>query len=180
MVAEDSPVEVRVPWRTAIVMDTSSLLSWPRSRWLVALAAAAVYAAVAGLATDVIANPIASRVVPPTWWSYPVLALTAVPGGLITASYVRSPAQPAAQGRTAGGGLLSVLAIGCPACNKLVVLALGTSGALNIWAPLQPAIGIASIVLLGWALHVRLAGEASCPLPATPPPGEPQAPAGQA
>ncbi len=167
MRAEDFQAKMRTPRRAAIATDVSMLLSWPARRWVVALVAAAAYAAVAGLATDVIANPVATRMVAPTWWSYPVLALTAALGGLITAGYVRSPARPAGQGRAAGGGVLSVLAIGCPACNKVVVLALGTSGALNIWAPVQPLIGIASIALLAWALHIRLAGEASCPIPVT-------------
>lgn len=164
----DDALGVLTARRAAIITDVRELASWPTRRWLLALAVAVAYAAGAGLATDVIAGPVATRVVPPTWWSYPVLALTAGLGGLIAASYLRSSTQPAAQGRTVGGGLLSVLAIGCPACNKLVILALGTSGALNIWAPLQPLIGIASIVLLGWALHVRLTGEESCPLPAAP------------
>ncbi len=35
----------------------------------------------------------------------------------------------------AGGGLLSALAIGCPVCNKAVVLLLGSAGALTVWAP---------------------------------------------
>jgi hypothetical protein len=100
------------------------------------------------------------------WWSYPTLAATAILGGLVAASYVRSPVERTGSARTAGGGLLSVLAIGCPVCNKLVVLALGTSGALAVWAPLQPLLAIASVALLGWALRTRLAAEGACRLPA--------------
>ena len=102
---------------------------------------------------------------PVQWWSYPVLAATALLGGLVAATYVRSPAQPAGLSRTAGGGLLSALAIGCPVCNKLVVLLLGVSGALTVWAPLQPVLGLASVALLGWALQTRLATERACPIP---------------
>ena len=53
------------------------------------------------------------------------------------------------------GGVLSVLAVGCPTCNKLVVLLLGTTGALTFFAPLQIYIGIASVLLLGWTLLLR-------------------------
>jgi hypothetical protein len=60
---------------------------------------------------------------------------------------------------------LALLAIGCPACNKLVVMLVGTSGALSLWAPLQPALAIGSIALLIWALRARIAAEQSCPLP---------------
>jgi hypothetical protein len=105
-------------------------------------------------------------VVPVTWWSYPTLAVAALLGGLVIASYVRSPAQPVATAKTTGGGLLSALAIGCPVCNKLVVAALGTSGALTLWAPLQPVLAVVSIALLAWALRTRLAAERSCPIPA--------------
>ena len=162
---DDGFRNVRVAPKAALLTDASSLLSWPARRWLVALVAAALYVAAAGLVTDVITNPLAARVVPPTWWSYPVLAVTGALGGLITASYLGSRTHLAVHGRAAGGGVLSMLAIGCPACNKLVVLAVGTSGALNLWAPLQPIVGIGSVVLLAWALHLRLTGEASCPLP---------------
>lgn len=48
----------------------------------------------------------------------------------------------------ASGGLLSYFAIGCPVCNKLVVLALGSSGAISWFAPLQPLLAVASVGLL--------------------------------
>jgi hypothetical protein len=54
------------------------------------------------------------------------------------------------------GGLAAFLAIGCPVCNKIALVALGTSGALTIWAPLQPLIGAASLALLAGALAWRL------------------------
>lgn len=144
----------------------AGLRVWPARRWWVAAAAAAGFAVAAGAPTDVVPNPLFDRVVAVTWWSYPTLAVTAVLGGLVVASYVRSPAQPVATGTTTGGGLLSALATGCPVCNKLVVLALGTSGALSIWAPLQPVLAVASIALLGWAFRTRLAAERSCRIPA--------------
>jgi hypothetical protein len=54
--------------------------------------------------------------------------------------------------------------VGCPACNKIAVLLLGVSGALNLWAPIQPLVGVASVGLLAWALQRRLAGERACPV----------------
>lgn len=36
-----------------------------------------------------------------------------------------------------------MFAVGCPACNKIAVILLGTSGALNLWAPVQPVLGVA-------------------------------------
>jgi hypothetical protein len=43
----------------------------------------------------------------------------------------------------------------CPICNKLVVLALGVSGALSYFAPIQPVLGLASVALLIYALLLR-------------------------
>jgi hypothetical protein len=57
------------------------------------------------------------------------------------------------------------LAIGCPVCNKLALVLLGTSGALSIWAPIQPILGAVSLALLGatviWRLRLRASG-ATC------------------
>ena len=60
------------------------------------------------------------------------------------------------------GGLLSFFAVGCPICNKVVVIALGTSGALTWFAPVQPYLGVFALGLLAWALRVRLRGEVAC------------------
>jgi hypothetical protein len=138
---------------------------WSGRRRLIAVGAAVLFALAAGMPTDVIPNPLAHRDISATWWSYPVLAVTATLGGMLAATYLHSPADRDVTGRSASGGLLSVLAIGCPACNKLVVVLVGTSGALSWWAPLQPILAIASIGLLAWALRARLVAEQSCPLP---------------
>jgi hypothetical protein len=62
------------------------------------------------------------------------------------------------------GGVAAFLAIGCPVCNKVVLVLLGTSGALTIWAPLQPLLALASLgllaVTLAWRLRLRARGNA--------------------
>lgn len=62
------------------------------------------------------------------------------------------------------GGLLGFLAVGCPVCNKLVVVALGTTGALSWFAPIQPVLAVASVVVLAIALRTRLRGQVACPV----------------
>ncbi|HAP75953.1 MAG TPA: hypothetical protein DCR14_07720 [Acidimicrobiaceae bacterium] len=162
----------------------AALQQFSRRRWLMAVAGAIGTALVVGLPTDVIPNPVFGRPVPVTWWSYPVLAITAILGGLLLATYVREPAdmgnpddQPhsldLAEQRDArrGGaaGLLSFFAVGCPVCNKLVVIALGTVGAREWFEPIQPYLAALSIVLMAWALRSRLRYANACPvrLPAT-------------
>ena len=126
-------------------------MQWNRRRMLAALAGALATALFIGLPTDVVPNPVFGRAVPVTWWSYPVLAVVAVLSGLLLATYVRAdgaagPAAPAgtdrAQRRGAVSGLLSLFAVGCPVCNKVVLLALGASGAMTWFAPFQPVLAL--------------------------------------
>jgi hypothetical protein len=147
--------------------------SWPARRWAVAAAAAVATVLVVGVPTVLVPNPWFGRTVPPTWWSLPVLLVTAALSGLVTASYVSTPTTtrtdtPSRSGLL--GGFLTYLAVGCPVCNKVALLALGSAGAVQWFAPVQPALAVAGVVLLGYALRRRLAGERSCPVPAPPPP----------
>lgn len=52
--------------------------------------------------------------------------------------------------------MLSFFSVGCPVCNKVVVLLLGLGGAMTIFNPLRPFLGLASIVLLGITLFLRV------------------------
>jgi hypothetical protein len=87
-------------------------------------------------------------------------------GGLLVATYVQAPAQSdRASSRRGGwlGGLLTYFAVGCPVCNKLVLLALGSAGAITWFEPFQPVLQAMAILILLWALRSRLLGELSCP-----------------
>ncbi|RII12018.1 hypothetical protein DSC45_27375 [Streptomyces sp. YIM 130001] len=148
--------------------------AWPSARWGAALGAALLCALVVGLPTALIPSPVFGRSVPPEWWNLPVLVATSVLAGLLFATYVRTgadrdraPRRERASRLGTAGAVLSFLAVGCPVCNKLVLLALGTSGALTIWAPLQPALAVVSLALLAVAAVRRLAGEVACPAPPT-------------
>lgn len=117
-----------------------------------------------GLSTSVISNPLFGRSIPPTSWAMEVLIITSVLTGLLTATYV-STGSPSSQGldrKGTVGALLSYFAIGCPVCNKLVLIALGSSGAVQLFAPVQPYLAVAGVVILVWALLVRLRGEMTC------------------
>jgi len=142
------------------------LAGWSVRHWAVVVVAALVAALALGLPTDVVPNPLYTRMTPVQWWNYPVLVASSLLIGLTAATYVRSRAVDLRGGRRmTGGGLLSLFAIGCPVCNKLVVLALGMGGALRLFAPIQPLLAVASLGLVAWALWVRLGGAAACPLP---------------
>lgn len=146
--------------------------SWPVRRIAVAVIATAAFALAIGIPTGVIPTPLYTRMTPVLWWNYPVWAVTAILSGLLTATYVRRPQEARARngvGAASGGGLLAAFAVGCPVCNKLVVAAIGVSGAINIWAPLQPILAVASVLLLAWTLQRRLRNAGACPLPSPTP-----------
>ncbi len=149
----------------ALAPALAAVRLWPRRRWLVALAATTATASALGIPTDVVPTSLYTRMTPVVWWDYPIWAATALLLGLVAATYVRvGPAgQPRGQaGRAFGGGVVSLFAVGCPICNKLVVAVLGVSGALSYFGPVQPFLGVASLALLALALAVRLRGELAC------------------
>ena len=142
------------------------LRGWTARQWAAATAAAALAAVVIGIPTGIIVTPLYHRMTPVIWWAYPAWALTAALEGLLLATYVRAgSARRASTGQVTAGGVLSFLAVGCPVCNKLVVLAIGVSGALSYWAPVQPFLAAASVALLVFAVWRRLRGMSSCPVP---------------
>jgi hypothetical protein len=149
-----------------------ALRAWPARRWLLAGVAAPLGAVVLGVPTGVIPTPFYTRMTPVLWWNYPVLAASAVLLGLTAATYLRPLAQQRERSGTVatGGGLLSLFAIGCPVCNKLVVLAIGAGGALRWFAPVQPILAVGSLAMLAVALWTRLGTEVACrTLPSTRP-----------
>ncbi|TFC10459.1 hypothetical protein E3O19_15345 [Cryobacterium algoritolerans] len=152
----------------SLAIAGGSLRRWPARRWWIALATAVGTYLVIAIPTDLIDTPLFARAVAPTNWSWPVLAVSAILSGLVFATYVAYP-EGAAPSRSEGrlglaGWMITFFAVGCPVCNKIVLLALGASGALQLFGPVQPYLAGASIILLGWALHARLSRESSCAL----------------
>jgi hypothetical protein len=129
----------------------TNLFTWPRRRWLVAIGASLATFALIGI--------------PVTDWSLKVLILSSVLSGMLMATYIKtetSVAEDKSLKIGGAGGFLAFFAIGCPVCNKVALLALGYSGALQYFAPIQPYLATASILLLGYALRKRLIGESQC------------------
>ncbi|WP_121257635.1 hypothetical protein [Nocardioides ferulae] len=157
----------------------AALRLWPARRWLTALVSGAAFVLVVAIPTDLIDTPVFGREVPPTWWAWPSLLVSSVLAGLLVGSYVANPVEtPTDRGSRRGGwagSLLTFFAVGCPVCNKLVLIALGSAGAMTWFEPVQPLLQVAAVALLAWALRQRLLGELSCPTtggpaadPATP------------
>ena len=171
-----------------------ALRAWTPRQVLVAAASAIVVGTVLGIATVLIPNDFFARDVPPVWWNYPVWIATSAMTGLLIATYI-SPQRPAGRGpaRTArnatdaptnaarlsvdrkerrtgrsavAGGMLAWFAVGCPVCNKIALLALGYTGALTWFAPLQPILAVGALIFSLAAVVWRLRGQVACPIPA--------------
>jgi uncharacterized integral membrane protein len=153
---------------TAVPQVKRPRITWPARRWVVAAASAVAYALFIAIPTDLVDTPFFGREIPPTWWSWPALVVSAVLAGLLTATYVAVPRSDQLDRSAKGGyvgGFLTFFAVGCPVCNKLVLLALGTSGAMTWFEPVQPILSLAAIGVLAWALRARLRGEVACAAP---------------
>ena len=139
-----------------------------------------------GLVAAIIPNPIFGRQIPPAPFAIAVWLASAPLMGVLGATYSAPAAtSPAAlpmstvldptsgprhrQGTTFGtvAGFGAFLAIGCPVCNKIALVLLGTSGAMTVFAPMQPIIGAASLTLLtgtlAWRFRLRARGNV-CPV----------------
>jgi hypothetical protein len=153
-------------------LQDRSLTVWSAG-WTVAILA--VY----GLISAIIPNPIFGRGLAPEPFAVAVWLVSAPLMGVVMATYfaplpagvpVTLNAPAARDGTTAGtvGGFVAFLAIGCPTCNKIALVLLGTSGATNVFGGVQPILGAVSLALLAgtlvWRLRLRARGGA-CPVP---------------
>ncbi len=131
----------------------TALRLWGRRRWTAALVGALSAVLVLGVPTDLVPNPVFARQIEAPWWAWPAMLVTSVLSGMLFATYVRDSADGASEDplsdsagrRGAVGGLLAYFAVGCPVCNKLALLALGYSGALQYFAPVQPFLGVLAV-----------------------------------
>lgn len=83
---------------------------------------------------------------------------------MLIATYLRHPSEAPTEDEGDHRGL-AWFAVGCPVCNKIALLALGYSGAITWFAPVQPLLAVAAMVLTAVALVWRLRGQVVCPLP---------------
>ena len=156
------------------IESIAEMCYWMPRRWLVAGISAIAFAVVVAIPTDLIDTPFFSREIPPTWWSWPALIISSVLTGLLIATYVagsdanQDESEISDKSRVGGyvGSLLTFFAVGCPVCNKLVLVALGSAGAVTWFEPIQPLLQVVAVGLLVWALLYRFRGEIECPIPA--------------
>ena len=136
-----------------------------RRFWILSLLYMLGAAAVIGVPTVLIPTPFFARMTPTSLRDYviwalsvpllgPLLALTT----LYPVSDVRETLRHIGNGnwRAGVGGTLSLLSVGCPVCNKIVVVVLGVTGAMTLFDPLRPALGVAALGVLAVTLTLRI------------------------
>lgn len=175
------------PQKPGKLINTLAMAGQGLSRWTprqinAAVISSVLLALLIGIATVLIPNPLFARDIPPVWWNYPVWILTAILSGMLFATYVRPYASATAEpqrlkgiaedappgnekrsGRLGmAGTVLAWFAVGCPVCNKIALLALGYTGAITWFTPIQPFLAAAAVIFCGIALVIRLKGQVAC------------------
>lgn len=143
----------------------NTLKEWPLIRWLSAAIVAIFTFFIIGIPTAVVPNSFFGREIEVTSWSIPVLTATSILTGLLFATYINAiPVVDEQKSAKIGGvgAFLSYFAVGCPVCNKLALVALGSSGAIKYFAPVQPYLGAISIGLLFYVFRKRVLSEGKC------------------
>lgn len=149
---------ITTTWRSAVSGSLgelrTTLMMFGLRGWVFALLGAAAAMLAIGTLAAIFDNPYFTRMTPVRTQDYVIWIATGVLIGLVAGTYGVSSAAGSA-GKALAGGFFADLAVGCPICNKAVVLLIGTSGALTYFDPLQLWIGVASVGLLAWTLLLR-------------------------
>lgn len=141
------------------------LRAWSIRRWITVAVSAIITGLVISIPTAVLENSVFGREIAVTSWSVPVIVITSILSGLLFATYVKNDSDNTEDTSLkigTAGAFFSFLAVGCPVCNKIALVALGYSGAMNYFAPVQPFLAFAGVAILAYALIMRLNGEVKC------------------
>lgn len=161
---------------TSNIGEDDGVTRWERPRpnlWITVSAAVLTFLFI-GVPTDIIPNPVFGRQVPVRSWEPFVLLVTSVLTGLwfgLQRSRRTTSDDGSVEGEDSSVPVMSaaglaLFAVACPVCNKIVLIALGTSGALGIWQPLQPWLAAISLTALlgavGYAARRRPCVNGAC------------------
>lgn len=110
-----------------------------------------------GAPTGLIPNPVFARMIPSVPLDYVFLALTSILVGAYAGLYFYGrQATTKSQSVTAYSGVIGgIVAFGCPICNKVFVMALGTTSVMTYIEPYRPIIGAISVAVMGLAVYVK-------------------------
>lgn len=149
--------QVKSIYRNAAVRPSDL---WPILRlfglkgWITSAIGAVAAFVVLGVPMAMIGNPYFIRMIPARDQDYVIWIASSLLLGLVIGTFAISSVKGGG-GKAMGSGILTFLAVGCPICNKLVIVFLGISGALAYFEPVQLYLGIGSVIFLVWTLLLR-------------------------
>ncbi len=149
--------QLKTVYRSAAVRPSDI---WPLLRlfgpkgWIAATVGAIAAFVVLGIPTAMIDNPFFIRMIPARDQDYVIWIVSSLLLGIVIGAFAISSVKGSGGGAM-GSGVLTFLAVGCPICNKLVIVFLGVSGALAYFEPVQLYLGIASVIFLTWTLLLK-------------------------
>jgi len=128
--------------------------------WITGIVSGSVLLLFFGIVTDLIPNPWFARMVERTPLDYFFLIANSILiGSYIALHFYKRNSTVVCDTATYSGGIAGFLAYGCPVCNKLLVLFLGTTALLTYFEPLRPFLGFISIFLLIGAIYFKMKGD---------------------
>lgn len=119
-----------------------------------------------GIPTALLPNPWFRRMIPARAADYVFLLLNSalLAGYIALHLYEKHELRKGADALAASGGLLNILAVGCPVCNALLVALFGTSAIMAYIEPARVWIGVATSLLVGVAVYLKIKKVKSCKL----------------
>ncbi|WP_232701776.1 hypothetical protein [Halobacterium wangiae] len=125
-----------------------------RTRLLKGIGVGAAVFLLLGTVTGLVPNPLYVRMVPRRPADY--LFLTATAAFAVAFVVQRGSTGDATSDRFAtGGGVVGLLAFGCPVCNVLLVSLFGSSALMTYFEPLRPVLGVVAVALFGAVLYYQ-------------------------
>ncbi len=107
-----------------------------------------------GIITVLLPNDIFVRMTPVYNYDYVFLVLTSILSGTYVGLwYYTRKTQTICNYVATGGAVGGLFSFGCAICNKVLILLLGVTGVVAYFMPLQPVLGVMSVILLSYAVY---------------------------
>jgi hypothetical protein len=139
---------------------------WTATQWRIAAGTAAVMLLTIGEVGQTLPPASADRVYPIEWWNYVTLVADSVMIGLVVGSFVMPVGRRAAAASGSGlAGTFAAIMMACPVCSPLAIPLLGAGGVLSFLRGDRGWLALASVLVLGLTLILRLRATTSCAVP---------------
>ena len=141
--------------------SVAQLRGLPTRFWLRSALFAVLAAGLIAVPARLVPNDLFRRMTP----TRPLDYVFWVAGSVLVGMLLALPREQRTELPGAAAGVATLLAVSCPVCNKVVVALIGVSGALDVFAPFHPALGVGALVLMVWSFRRALVASGQCRVP---------------